>query len=225
MTENWMIRNGFTWHGLIILFSMNHMKVKEPSQETGFKILYDNDNIYMAFWAYDTYPDSIERRLTRKDGIEGDIVSIQLDTYFDQEQPLHLWLVLQELRQMPFISNDGETQDFTWDPIWYVKTSIDDDGWNAELKIPLSQLRFDKEKDQVWGLQVMRFLFRKEEASVWQPIPRDASGWVHQFGELHGISGISPKKQIEIAPYFVASTERFEKEEGNPFATGKTNRI
>src|SRR4030043_2226686 len=93
------------------------------------------------------------------------------------------------------------------------------------MKIPLSQLRFDKEKNQVWGLQVIRFLFRKEEVSLWQPVPRDASGWVHHFGELHRITDISPKKQIEIAPYIVASTERFEKKERNPFATGKLNRF
>src|SRR4030042_1629735 len=57
---------------------------KEPSQETGFKILYDNDNIYVAIWAFDTNPDRIERRLTRRDDIEGDFVSIQLDTYYNQ---------------------------------------------------------------------------------------------------------------------------------------------
>jgi hypothetical protein len=198
---------------------------KEPSQETGFKILYDNDNIYIAIWAYDTNPDSIERRLTRKDDIEGDMVSIQLDTYFDHRTAFTFMVSASGVKGDAIISNDGEIQDFTWDPIWFVKTSIDADGWNAEMRIPLSQLRFDKEKKQVWGLQVIRFLFRKEEASVWQPVPRDASGWVHQFGELHGISGISPKKQIEIAPYIVASTERFEKEEGNPFVTGKLYRF
>jgi len=198
---------------------------KEPSQETGFKILYDNDNIYVAIWAFDTNPDSLERRLTRKDEIDGDIVSIQFDTYHDQRTAFTFTVSASGVKSDAIHSNDGENEDITWDPIWQVKTSIDADGWNAEMKIPLSQLRFDKEKNQVWGLQVVRFLFRKEEVSLWQPVPRDASGWVHQFGELHGISDISPKKQIEIAPYVVASTERFEKEEGNPFATGKVNRF
>jgi len=198
---------------------------KEPSQETGFKILYDNDNIYVAIWAFDTDPDSLERRLTRKDEIEGELVSIQLDTYYDQRTAFAFMVSASGVKADAIYSNDGETEDFTWDPIWYVKTSIDADGWNAEMKIPLSQLRFDKENNQVWGLQVIRFLFRKEEISLWQPVPRDASGWVHQFGELHGITDISPKKQIEIAPYTVSGTERFEKEEGNPFATGKLNRF
>jgi hypothetical protein len=198
---------------------------KEPSQETGFKILYDDNDIYIAFKAFDTYPDSIDDRLTRKDDIEGDIVAVQLDSYFDQRTAFTFMVSASGVKMDGIFSNDGENEDYTWDPIWFVKTSIDNEGWTAEMKLPLSQLRFDKEENQVWGLQVARLLFRKEELSLWQPIPRDAPGWVHQFGELHGISGISPKKQIEIAPYVVASTERFKKESGNPFANGKLNKF
>ena len=196
---------------------------KEPSQITGFKILYDNENIYVAIRGFDSNPDSIDRRLTRKDDIEGDILAIQLDSYYDQRTAFTFMVSASGVKMDGIFSNDGENEDYTWDPIWFVKTSVDAEGWNAEMKIPLSQLRFDKEENQVWGLQVARLLFRKEELSLWQPIPRDAPGWVHQFGELYGISGISPKRQVEIAPYIVASTERFEKEEGNPFATGKEN--
>jgi hypothetical protein len=195
----------------------------DPSQETGFKILYDDDNIYIAFKAYDTNPDSIDNRITRKDNSDGDIVAIQLDSYFDQRTAFTFMVSASGVKTDGIFSNDGENEDYTWDPIWFVKTLIDGEGWNAEMKIPLSQLRFDKEVDQVWGLQVARLLFRKQELSLWQPIPRDAPGWVHQFGELHGISGITPKRQVEIAPYVVASTERFKKDGNNPFATGKLN--
>jgi hypothetical protein len=149
---------------------------KEPSQITGFKILYDNDNIYVAFKAFDTNPDSIERRLTRKDDIEGDIVAIQIDSYLDQRTAFTFMVSASGVKMDGVFSNDGENEDYTWDPIWFVKTSIDAEGWNAEMKIPLSQLRFDKEENQVWGLQVARLLFRKEELSLWQPIPRDAPG-------------------------------------------------
>jgi len=198
---------------------------KVPSQETGFKILYDDENIYIAFKAFDTSPDSIDNRITRKDAVDGDIVAIQLDSYFDQRTAFTFMVSASGVKQDGIFSNDGENEDYTWDPIWFVKTSIDGEGWNAEIKIPLSQLRFDKETDQVWGLEVARLLFRKQELSLWQPIPRDAPGWVHKFGELHGISGITPKRQVEIAPYVVAGIERFKKESNNPFATGKLNRF
>jgi len=56
---------------------------KDPSQETAFKILYDDNNIYVALRAYDTSPDSIVNRMTRKDDLDGDFVALQLDSYFD----------------------------------------------------------------------------------------------------------------------------------------------
>jgi hypothetical protein len=130
----------------------------------------------VAIWAFDTDPDSLERRLTRKDDIEGDFLSIQLDTYYDRRTAFTFMVSASGVKADTIYSNDGETVDFRWDPIWYVKISNDADGWNAEMKIPLSQLRFDKEENQAWGLQVIRFLFRKEEVSIWQPIPQDAPG-------------------------------------------------
>jgi hypothetical protein len=47
------------------------------------------------------------------------------------------------------------------------------------------------------------------------------SGWISNMGELHGINDIKLQKQLEIQPYVVGQTETFEKEIGNPFATGK----
>lgn len=100
-----------------------------------------------------------------------------------------------------------------------------DTGWTAEMRIPLSQLRFGKKADQTWGLQVSRRLFRKQETSQWQLIPQKASGWVHMFGELHGIKGIKAQRQVELTPYSVGKMQRFEREEGNPFATGSLSNL
>ena len=62
-----------------------------------------------------------------------------------------------------FISNNGNNWDGSWNPIWYLKTNIDEEGWTAEIKIPLSQLKFGNDKEQTWGLQVQRRIFRLEE--------------------------------------------------------------
>ena len=102
-----------------------------------------------------------------------------------------------------------------------MKTSVDDKGWCAEMKIPLNQLRFDKNSEQIWGLQVTRAIYRLQERSQWQYIPKGSPGVIHLFGELHGINNIKTKNQIELMPYTVARTERFEKIEGDPFNTGK----
>jgi hypothetical protein len=196
---------------------------REPSQKTVFKILYDDNNIYVAIKAFDSAPDSIERRLTPKDDMDmsGDIVGILFDSYHDRRTSFNFMVSAGGVKSDYIMSNDGQNQDATWDPIWYVKTRITEEGWNAEMRIPLSQLRFSKVVEQVWGLEVARYIYRKQELSLWQLIPNDAPGMVHMFGEMHGISGIKPKKQLEIAPYGVGSYEHYEPEDGNPFRTGK----
>jgi hypothetical protein len=97
---------------------------------------------------------------------------------------------------------------------------VDDSGWIAELKIPFSQLRFGKEDEQTWGLQVGRRLYRHQEWSFWQYISPNASGFVSKFGDLRGLRNIRPRRQVEIMPFILGGYESYEKEDGNPFRPG-----
>lgn len=198
---------------------------KEPSQKTAFKILYDEKSLYVAIRAFDSEPDKIVRRVSRRDKAEGDWVCVDIDSYYDHRTAFSFAVNAAGVKSDMFISDDGQNRDRNWDPIWYVKTAVDDEGWTAEMGIPLSQLRFGNKENQVWGLQVMRNLFRKEESSGWQFIPRDSSGWVHEFGELHGLKGIKASRQIELFPYTVGNLQTFQREEGNPFATGRLSQL
>jgi len=193
---------------------------KEPSQATAFKILYDDASIYIAIRVDDNEPAKIERRMSRRDDLEGDWIEVHLDSYFDHLTAFVFMVNAAGVKGDLVISDDGDDSDSTWDPIWHVKTATDEQGWTAEMRIPLSQLRFGKKLNQIWGLQVARRLHRMQETSNWQLIPQKKSGWVSRFGELQGIKGIRAQRQVEITPYTVGKTQRFEPEEGNPFATG-----
>lgn len=194
---------------------------EKPAQQTAFKILYDDKNLYVAIRAFDDEPDKIAKRMSRRDGFEGDWVEINIDSYYDLRSAFSFTASVSGVKGDEAVSNNGDEWDASWDPIWYLKTSVDDKGWVAEFRIPLSQLRFTNKENLIWGLQLTRFNFRKGERSNWQYIPKNSPGWVHLFGELHGLAGIKPQKQVEIQPYVVARMQRFEKEEGNPFVTGK----
>ena len=198
---------------------------KEPSQKTAFKILYDDKNLYVGIRAYDTEPGKIVKRLSRRDNLDGDSVDINIDSYHDLRTAFSFQVNAAGVKGDEAITEDGDNWDSTWDPIWYVKTSVDEKGWVAEMKIPFSQLRFAKKESHVWGLQCTRQLFRKQEQSLWQFIPKDSPGWVHRFGELHGLHSIKSGRRIEITPYAVGNVQRFPVEEGNPFATGKSHRV
>ena len=93
------------------------------------------------------------------------------------------------------------------------------------MRIPLSQLRFSGEQEQVWGLQSTRRYFRAEERSLWQRVPPDAPGFVSEFGELRGLIGLKPQKQVEIQPYVVAQLDEYEGEPGNPFRDGSDAKL
>ena len=197
---------------------------KEPYQKTEYALLYDENNIYVAIKSYDSSPDSISLRLTRRDIYDGDMAGIMFDTYHDLRTGFSFIVSAAGVKADYILSEDGSKEDPTWDPIWWVKTAKTDYGWNAEMRIPLSQLRFKEGEEQVWGMQVIRYIFRKDELSNWQPMKRDKAGFISQFGTLNGIKNIEPKNTLSVTPYAVARTERFEKEPDNPFrASGKSN--
>lgn len=198
---------------------------EKSQQRSAFKILYDDKFLYVAFRAYDTSPDSIIARMGRRDEFPGDWMEINIDSYDDKRTAFSFTLSVSGVRNDEFVSNDGSNWDDSWNPIWFAKTNVDEEGWTGEVKIPFSQLRYGNEEVKVWGIQVTRRLFRNEERSTWQYIPRNSGVWVSGFGELHGLEGIPPQRQIEIAPYAVAKHERYEKEPGNPFADGRDSEL
>ena len=198
---------------------------KPPSQQTDFKIIYDEKFLYIAYKCHDLSPDSIVRRMGRRDEFPGDWVEINIDSYHDQRTAFSFTISVSGVRSDEFISNDGNNWDASWNPIWFGKTHTDDKGWTAEVKIPLSQLRYGNEPEKIWGFQVTRRLFRKEERSNWQYIPQNSGVWVSRFGELHGLKNIPMHRQVEIAPYVIAQVDKYKKEAGNPFAKGVDTKL
>ena len=191
-----------------------------PERQTRFKILYDSDNLYVAVLCLHDDPSRIESRLGRRDNFPGDWVEINIDSYFDKSTAFSFTASVSGVKGDEFITGNGNNWDSNWNPIWYSKTAIDSEGWTAEIKIPFSQLRFGEKENHVWGINVMRRDFAADERSTWQWIPQTTAGWTSNFGELHGISGIKPKRQVEIQPYIVSSVDFMPEEGGNPFQTG-----
>ncbi|MGB3548240.1 MAG: DUF5916 domain-containing protein [Saprospiraceae bacterium] len=175
--------------------------VEPVSQETAFKILYDDRYLYVAWRAYDTHPDSIVARLSRRDEFPGDWVEINIGSLNDKRTAFSFTASASGVRGDELVSEDGNNWDSSWNPFWLAKTNIDSLGYTAEARIPFSQLRFGKGESREWGLQVNRNFFRKQEADSWAPVKQDQPGWVSRFGTLKGLEGIKPRKALEIQPY------------------------
>ena len=192
----------------------------DPSEQTKFKILYDQKNLYIALKALDSEPETITNRLSRRDGFVGDRINVLIDSYHDLRTGFLFTVTAAGVRGDEFITDNGDNIDASWNPIWSNKALINDEGWTAEMKIPLSQLRFSNDPNQVWGLNIVRNYFKNNELSAWNRIPIGAAGWVSEAGKLKGLKNIRPQKQIEIQPFVVTKLNRYEAEAGNPYADG-----
>lgn len=152
-----------------------------PSQQTAFKILYDDNNLYVLVRAYDDQPDLIERRLTRRDQNEGDWLSLGIDSYNDNLTAFNFGVSAAGV-QRDLITTNDENRDFSWNAVYYTKVQIDKEGWIAEFRIPLSQIRFPEQHEQHWGFQITRYIHRTQERTHWVYVPREVNGWVSQWG-------------------------------------------
>ncbi|MFP2996876.1 DUF5916 domain-containing protein [Spongiivirga sp. MCCC 1A20706] len=191
-----------------------------PLHQSKFKLTYDSKFIYVGIRCFDKEPEKIEKRLSRRDGFQGDRITVIFDSYHDKRTAFSFTITAAGVKGDEFVSQNGDNWDESWNPIWYVATNTDTEGWTAELKIPFSQLKFGKAKEQIWGFQLSRLIFREQERSVWQRIPVDAPGFISEFGELHGLIDIEPQKQLEIQPFTVLQYDTFPTEAGNPFRDG-----
>lgn len=191
-----------------------------PTHQTKFKVMYDAKYLYIAIRAFDDNPELIQQRLSRRDGFAGDRVNVLIDSYHDKRTAFVFTTTAAGVKGEEIASGNGNNFDESWNPIWYTDAKVDDKGWTAEMKIPFSQLRFGKAKEQIWGFNIVRNIFRKNERSLWQRIPNDQAGFISEAGELHGLIDLVSQKQLEIQPFTVLQYDSYPKEGNNPFRDG-----
>ena len=135
-----------------------------PRRDTEFKILYDDNNLYAAFRCFDDL-DSIVVQSSRRDDMKGDIIGIAFDSYHDLRTAYEFDLTAAGSKAD--LSMIDKNFLFNWDAVWDGKVAFEDSAWTAEMKIPLSQLRFPDKKEHIWGLHVWRWIDRNKEEDQW----------------------------------------------------------
>ena len=196
----------------------------EPATEnTVFKVLYDDKNLYVAVRAHDSEPEGIAQWGARRDDQVGDIVGFAIDSYNDHRTAFEFNLTAAGGKSDAILIDTEKRykMDRNWDPVWYGKVAMEDSAWTAEMQIPFSQLRFAKKDEYTWGIHCWRMIRRKQEDINWTYKPKDAAGLVRFFGELRGITGIGTPHMIELLPYASGKASTYKKQAGNPFATGR----
>ena len=190
------------------------------SERTEVRVLYDGKTLHIGVHAFDLQPSSIVATEMRRDSdrlLDEDNFQIILDTFNDSRNGYMFVTTPLGAKLEQQISEEGEGNNRTglglvnsninknWDGIWDVVARITDDGWTAEIAIPLTTLRFADGAEQTWGINFMRNIRRKNEQVFWAPIPK-AYGLtrVSQAGSLVGLQSLNHGLDLKLKPYVVS---------------------
>ncbi len=200
------------------------------SQPTVARVVYDRDAIYIGVRLNDAHPDSIASQIARRDAtdIYSDWIRIGIDSYLDRRTAFIFAVSPRGVQRDEFRYNDSQNDEL-WDAVWASATQVDSAGWSAEVRIPLSQLRFSAGAHGVgkWGIQFGRVLARGQETSVWSPMPPQQPGVVSRYGDLVGLDSLETPQRLEVLPYVSSQVTRAPGNSANPFydPTASTARI
>jgi hypothetical protein len=178
----------------------------QPAGATEVAFLVDGGSLYVGARMHGAAPGDVRAQLARRDR-EGDAeqLAISLDTYLDRRTAYTFAVSAAGTRIDYYHPSDSEgSRSYSFDPVWQAEARVDSAGWTAEMRIPLSQLRFTAAPEQVWGLNVVRRVPARNEVAYWTLVPRSETGWSSRMGQLVGLGALRPSRRMELLPYVAA---------------------
>jgi hypothetical protein len=193
---------------------------RPAAQRTEARVLFDAAHLYVALRLLDDAPDSIVGARARRDfGGHSDWAHVLIDGYRDRRTAYRFSVNAAGVIADAMIAGDEEdAEEAGWDAVWDARVARDAEGWSAELRIPLGQLRFTAAGDgpAQWGIQFVRDVARTGERSLWAPANPTEPGWVSRFGTLAGLD-LRAARRLETVPYLLGRLQRAPGEAANPF--------
>lgn len=170
---------------------------------TTMRIATTPDALYLAFDARDPDPSKIRAHLTDRDGaFSDDFVGVMLDT-FDDRRRAYEFFVNPLGVQMDLIREEATgNEDASWDGLWTSAGRITADGYEVEIRIPFSTLRFrDTDAARRWSVIAFRNYprnVRHQLANV--VVPRGGNCLLCQAAKIEGMEGVQQGRNLEIVP-------------------------
>jgi hypothetical protein len=177
----------------------------EPLVRTEAFVTYDDNLLYVAFKCYDD-PSKVRATMTQRDQFEGDDnVVLLIDTYGNAAWAYEFFVNPYGIqRDNLWSSINGEDAGF--DLTWHSAASITDSGYQVEMAIPFSSMRFPNREAQVWKMDFWRNHPRDSQRQYsWAAYNQEDQCWVCQWGTASGIMNVKPGKGLEILPSLVGS--------------------
>lgn len=178
-----------------------------PKVKTTAWVTYDDRFFYVAIKCDDPHPADVRAQHVERDHFanDQDFAGIMLDTRNDGRTGIEFFvnpygIQLDLVRDEGVVNgnNEDSSPDFHWDSA----AKITAEGWQLEMRIPFSSLRYGSDDPQTWGIVVFRSLardFRYQIAS--NRAPRDSSCFICHATKLGGLEGLPRGGHVVVAPY------------------------
>lgn len=187
-----------------------------PAVPTRVSLAYDKNNLYVAFVCLDN-PELIRATMCQRDEFNNDdAVCVLLDTYGDASWAYQFHVNPYGVQKdLLWTSIGGE--DYGFDIIWHSAAKVTDSGYQVEMAIPFSSMRFPNTPEQVWRIDFYRHHPRETQNQYsWAAYDRNESCWPCQWGTVSGISEVQPGEGLEILPAFIAQQSSSLNDPRNP---------
>ena len=193
--ERWMPNNGST---------------EKKGYENYVYMGYDDNAIYIAAKFNDPNPSLIAKEFSQRDEIwesNADSFFININTNDDNISDQGFQITTAGTLGDSYTSGEFSPDDWNFDTVFEGKVTINDNGWNVEIKIPYSALRFPSTKVQSWGIQFARMMKEFGEFYTWNYVDQKTANYRESLGLLTGIKNISPPTRLFFYPYLQSSVD------------------
>lgn len=184
-------------------------------------LLSTREALYVGFRAYDPDPRQVRAHLADRDQFfRDDFVGILLDTFADHRRAFEfvanpLGVQGDALRT---VSGNGEEEDFRWDAIWQAAGQLTDFGYQVEMAIPFSALRFPAgEGEKTFGFAAFRAYPRSLRRIFFSnAFDRNNACSLCQLPHITGFANAQPGRQVEVNPTWVVTSSQEREELEDP---------
>ncbi len=196
-----------------------------PEVVTRAYITYDDSRLYVAFVCLDD-PASIRSTMSPRDRWGGDdAVCLLLDTYGNAAWAYEFYVNPYGIQRDHLWTGVGG-EDSGYDLIWESAAQRTDSGYQVEMAIPFSSLRFPNRETQSWRVDFWRERPRESfKQYSWAAYDRNEQCWPCQWGTIEGISAVHPGKGLEILPAIVAHQTGNMVDYGNPWSSFDNEKV
>jgi hypothetical protein len=179
----------------------------QPPVATTVSFLYDERNIYVAVRALDSQPAKIRAPMVRRDQVlsDQDYVEVFLDPLNTRRSAFFFRVSARGIVTDGQYDDKNRLRDYAPDFDFDAATTIDEEGWTAEIRIPLSSLRYQAGVENSWGYVIYRNLPREQVVSIASaPIPRGANCDLCYANVLEGIP-VERSGSLSVIPHIAYS--------------------